>query len=148
MEYDERPWGNYQVLDEGAAYKVKRIVVHPGKRLSLQSHSRRAEHWVIVSGSARATRDAEIIDLSPGETHVKKHVEEREQTVMLAVDLSASLRVGGGPRTKRDLAAEVCCVLGVTAASNGDRVGLLLFTDRVERYVPPARGTRHALGIA
>src|SRR4051812_31832745 len=68
MEYDERPWGNYQVLDEGATYKVKRIVVHPGKRLSLQSHTQRAEHWVIVAGSARATRDDETIDLAPRET--------------------------------------------------------------------------------
>lgn len=67
MEYDERPWGNYQVLDEGDTYKVKRIVVHPGKRLSLQKHARRAEHWVVVSGLARATRDGETIDLGPRE---------------------------------------------------------------------------------
>jgi mannose-6-phosphate isomerase-like protein (cupin superfamily) len=68
MEYDERPWGNYQVLDEGEGYKVKRIVVHPGKRLSLQRHARRAEHWVVVAGLARATRDDEVLDLSARET--------------------------------------------------------------------------------
>ena len=68
MEYDERPWGNYQVLDEGEGYKVKRIVVHPGKRLSLQRHARRAEHWVVVTGLARATRDDEVLDLSTRET--------------------------------------------------------------------------------
>ncbi len=80
--------------------------------------------------------------------HVKMHVEEREQTVVLVVDLSASVRYGSGEQRKRDLAAEVCCVLGVAAASSGDRTGLLLFTDRVERYVPPGRGTRHAFAIA
>lgn len=65
MEYDERPWGNYQVLDEGAGFKVKRITVHPGKRLSLQSHERRQEHWVIVSGRGLATRDDELVPLGP-----------------------------------------------------------------------------------
>ena len=68
MEYDERPWGNYQVLDEGEGYKVKRIVVHPGKRFSLQRHARRAEHWVVVSGRGRVTRDAETIDLGSKES--------------------------------------------------------------------------------
>jgi mannose-1-phosphate guanylyltransferase / mannose-6-phosphate isomerase len=63
MEYDERPWGNYQVIDEGAGYKVKRIVVHPGGRLSLQRHEQRSEHWVIVAGLARVTRDSDVIDL-------------------------------------------------------------------------------------
>ena len=68
MEYDERPWGNYQVLDEGDGYKVKRIVVHPGKRLSLQRHAQRAEHWVVVAGRGRVTRDEEAIDLSAKES--------------------------------------------------------------------------------
>jgi len=79
--------------------------------------------------------------------YIKKHVEEREQTVILAVDLSASGDFGTPRQTKRELAAEVCCILGFAAALNHDRVGLLLFTDRIERFVPPARGTRHALRI-
>jgi mannose-6-phosphate isomerase len=65
MEYDERPWGNYQVLDEGPGFKVKRITVHPGKRLSLQRHARREEHWVIVAGTGLATRDDERVELGP-----------------------------------------------------------------------------------
>ena len=65
MEYDERPWGNYQVLDEGSGFKVKRITVHPGKRLSLQKHARREEHWVVVSGRGIATRDDERIEIGP-----------------------------------------------------------------------------------
>jgi mannose-6-phosphate isomerase-like protein (cupin superfamily) len=68
MEYDERPWGNYQVLDEGTGYKVKRIVVHPGGRLSLQRHEHRSEHWVIVAGLARVTRDHEVFDLGARES--------------------------------------------------------------------------------
>ena len=55
MERDERPWGSYEVLAEAPGYKVKRIVVKPGQRLSLQLHDIRSEHWVVVSGEAVAT---------------------------------------------------------------------------------------------
>ncbi|MBI3652500.1 MAG: phosphomannose isomerase type II C-terminal cupin domain [Acidobacteria bacterium] len=55
MERDQRPWGMYEVLDEGQTFKVKRIEVKPGQRLSLQSHENRSEHWVIVSGEALVT---------------------------------------------------------------------------------------------
>jgi mannose-1-phosphate guanylyltransferase/mannose-6-phosphate isomerase len=51
----ERPWGRYTVMDEGPGFKVKRIVINPGKKLSLQMHQHRAEHWVVVSGSARVS---------------------------------------------------------------------------------------------
>jgi mannose-6-phosphate isomerase len=54
-ERDERPWGMYEVLTEGEGYKVKRIEVKPGHRLSLQMHENRTEHWVIVAGEALAT---------------------------------------------------------------------------------------------
>ena len=56
----ERPWGSYTVLEKGEGYKIKRIVVNPGARLSLQRHSRRSEHWVVVSGVARVTREGEV----------------------------------------------------------------------------------------
>ena len=56
-ERDERPWGAYEVLDEAAAHKVKRIEVRPGHRLSYQRHQRRAEHWFVVSGTAMVTID-------------------------------------------------------------------------------------------
>jgi mannose-6-phosphate isomerase len=65
--YDERPWGNFTVLDEGAGYKVKRIVVLPGKRLSYQKHARRAEHWMVVGGQAKVTLDGNDIILNLGE---------------------------------------------------------------------------------
>ncbi len=65
--FDRRPWGSYTVLEEGANYKVKRIEVLPGKRLSHQKHSKRAEHWVMIQGTGRITLDDEHIVLGPGQ---------------------------------------------------------------------------------
>lgn len=65
--YDERPWGSFTVLDEADGYKVKRIEVLPGKRLSYQKHAQRAEHWFIVAGTAKVTLDGVDITLNPGE---------------------------------------------------------------------------------
>ena len=68
-EFDERPWGNYTVLDGTMAdHKVKRIVVAPGKRLSYQTHKFRAEHWFIVSGVATVVLDGRVLELKPGES--------------------------------------------------------------------------------
>lgn len=68
-EYDERPWGNFTVLDDKAPnYKVKCIVVLPDKRLSYQRHAQRAEHWFIVSGDATAILDGVKLELTPGQS--------------------------------------------------------------------------------
>jgi mannose-6-phosphate isomerase len=66
-KFDRRPWGTFTVLDEGDDHKVKRIEVLPGKRLSYQKHSKRAEHWVIVKGTARVTLNDEDISVPSGE---------------------------------------------------------------------------------
>ena len=66
--YDERPWGNFTVLDEGSSYKVKRIEVLPQKRLSYQKHSQRAEHWMVVLGIAKVTLDGREVVLKTGGT--------------------------------------------------------------------------------
>jgi mannose-6-phosphate isomerase len=69
-KYDERPWGNFTVLDEGPQgkeFKVKRIEVLPGKRLSYQKHAQRAEHWFIVQGTAKVTLDGQDATLNPGQ---------------------------------------------------------------------------------
>jgi mannose-6-phosphate isomerase len=66
--FDERPWGSFTVLDEGRGYKVKRIEVLAGKRLSYQRHARRAEHWMIVAGEARVTLDGDSLNVRCGET--------------------------------------------------------------------------------
>ncbi len=66
--FDRRPWGTFTVLDEGENYKVKRIEVLPGKRLSYQKHAQRAEHWMVVEGQARVTLNDQEIILGVGET--------------------------------------------------------------------------------
>ena len=63
-----RPWGFYESLIQGDRFQVKRIVVHPGRQLSLQSHYHRAEHWVVVNGTARVTRDKEVMILRENES--------------------------------------------------------------------------------
>lgn len=80
-----------------------------------------------------------------GKPYIKKHVEERELTVLLAVDLSGSEQFGTQGRFKAELAAEIAAVLALSATRNNDRVGLLIFTDVVEHFVPPRKGRRHAL---
>lgn len=82
-----------------------------------------------------------------GEPFVKLYEEEREQTLLLCVDISASEAFGSTGTLKRELAAEVCAVLGFSAIRNGDKVGLLMFSDRVERFVPPKKGRRHVLRV-
>ena len=64
----QRPWGSYTVLEEGPGFKVKRVTVNPGGRLSLQMHHERSEHWVVIAGTARVTRDQEVFDLKVGES--------------------------------------------------------------------------------
>jgi mannose-6-phosphate isomerase-like protein (cupin superfamily) len=65
-EHDVRPWGSYTVLDDSETHKVKRIEVQPDKRLSYQRHSRRAEHWYVVSGTAEVTLDGDVHRLGAG----------------------------------------------------------------------------------
>ncbi len=78
---------------------------------------------------------------------VKKFVEERELTVMLVVDASGSGRFGSGEQSKRELAAEVASVLAFSAIRNNDKVGLILFTDAVEKFIPPKKGRHHVLRV-
>ena len=66
-EEDYRPWGMYAVLEDATDHKVKRIVVNPGKRLSLQRHQRRAEHWYVIQGEALVTRGDEEIKVPAGQ---------------------------------------------------------------------------------
>ncbi len=78
---------------------------------------------------------------------VKKFVEERELTVLLLVDVSASGAFGTVPQTKREVAAEISALLALSAINNQDRVGLIAFSDRIEKYVAPAKGQRHVLRL-
>ena len=82
-----------------------------------------------------------------GKPFVKKFIEERELTLLLMVDVSASGDFGSGNQSKRELAAELASVLAFSAIKNSDKVGLLLFSDKVELYVPPRKGRRHVLRL-
>lgn len=82
-----------------------------------------------------------------GRPFIKRFVEEREMTVLFAVDLSASGEFGTVSKLKNELAAEFCAVLAFAAAKNNDKVGLLIFTDRIELFIPPKKGSRHILRL-
>src|SRR6476661_77342 len=82
-----------------------------------------------------------------GRLFVKKFVEERELTLMLMVDVSASGDFGSGDQSKRELAAEIASVLAFSAVRNSDKVGLILFSDTVEKFIPPRKGRKHVLRV-
>jgi uncharacterized protein (DUF58 family) len=82
-----------------------------------------------------------------GRPFIKKFVEERELTVMLMVDASSSGQFGSKGQLKTEYAAELCSMLAFSAIKNNDKVGLLIFTDRVEKYIPPKKGKRHVLHV-
>lgn len=89
--FDQRPWGSFTILDEGDNYKVKRIEVLPGKRLSYQRHSRRAEHWFVVSGNAKVTlngseilvKAGQSIDIATGDAHRVENPHASENLVFI-----------------------------------------------------------------
>jgi mannose-6-phosphate isomerase len=98
MQREERPWGNYTVLDEAENYKVKRIEVLPHKRLSYQKHAHRAEHWMVVGGTAKVTLDGTeitlpaggVIDIAVGAAHRIENVGE-EKLVFIEIQRGAYL---------------------------------------------------------
>lgn len=82
-----------------------------------------------------------------GEPYIKVFEEEREQTLMLCVDISPSGFFGSRSQTKMELAIEICAVMAFSAIKNGDKVGLVLFSDRVEKVIPPKKGRTHVLRL-
>jgi mannose-6-phosphate isomerase len=97
--FDQRPWGTFTVLDEGEGFKVKRIEVYPGKRLSYQKHSQRAEHWVVVKGTAKVTLDdrdmlveaGEAIDIRIGAAH---RVENPGEQTLIFIEVQRGSYLG------------------------------------------------------
>jgi uncharacterized protein (DUF58 family) len=82
-----------------------------------------------------------------GRPFVKKFTEERELTILLMVDVSASGNFGSGSQSKRQMAAELASVLAFSAIRNSDKVGLVLFSDQIEQYIPPKKGRQHVLRV-
>jgi len=95
--------------------------------------------------------DVRLIDWNvtarTGIPHVKKFKEERELTVMLLVDASSSGKFGTFEKYKEELAAELCAVMAFSAIKNNDKVGLIIFTDKIEKYIPPQKGKPHVLRL-
>lgn len=99
VQFDRRPWGTFTVLDEGEGFKVKRIEVLPGKRLSYQKHSQRAEHWVVVRGTAKVTLDGRELFISAGqaidiEMGIAHRVENPGQDILLFVEVQRGRYLG------------------------------------------------------
>jgi len=98
-EFDRRPWGSYTVLEEDRGFKVKRIEVLPGKRLSYQKHSQRAEHWFVVEGTAKVTLDdneiivraGEAIDIPIGAAH---RVENADDANLIFIEVQRGSYLG------------------------------------------------------
>ncbi len=122
---DESFAGEYQSVFKGRGMEFDEVrQYHPGDDV-------RSIDWNVTART--------------GEPHVKSYIEERELTVMLVVDVSASGDFGTRNRFKRELAVELAAVMSFAATTNNDKVGLLLFTDRVESLVPPRKGRSHVL---
>jgi mannose-6-phosphate isomerase len=97
--FDQRPWGTFTVLDEGKDYKVKRIEVLPGKRLSYQKHSQRAEHWVVVQGTAKVTLDDQEIAVGPGQAidiaiGAAHRVENPGEEILIFIEVQRGVYLG------------------------------------------------------
>jgi uncharacterized protein (DUF58 family) len=137
--------------------KIRKIEIYTSKLVNDQL----AGHYVSVF-KGRGVAFSEVRGYLPGddvrlidwnvsarmnEPYVKLFVEEREMTVILLVDMSASGRFGSRARSKREIAAEVAALVAFSAIKNNDRVGLIIFTDQVERFVPPKKGRKHVLRV-
>ena len=82
-----------------------------------------------------------------GNLHLREHIEERELQVVVALDLSASMAFGSGSREKRETAVEFAAAMCLAADRNNDRAGVCLFTDKIEKFLPPAKGKTHVLHL-
>ena len=145
------------MLDRDTLRRIRRIQIRT--KVILESGIGGAYHAVF---KGRGMEFAEVREYTPGDEvrtidwnvtarmgmpYVKKFVEERDLTLLLLVDVSGSQQFGSQYLLKRDYAAELAAVLAFSAVANHDRVGAVLFSDRIEGYVPPARGRDHALRI-
>jgi mannose-1-phosphate guanylyltransferase/mannose-6-phosphate isomerase-like protein (cupin superfamily) len=111
-----RPWGSYTVLEEGPGYKVKRVTVHAGGRLSLQLHHKRSEHWVVIAGTARVTRGEEVFELHVGQSTAIP-VETRHRLENFGQDTLHIIEVQNGPYLGEDDIVRFKDDYGRTAAS-------------------------------
>ncbi|MCH8077994.1 MAG: DUF58 domain-containing protein, partial [SAR324 cluster bacterium] len=132
-------------LDEipAGAQGLSRIEIHPGRPPRFGHLGRHVEY---VPGD-----DIRLIDWNvsarTGSPFVKVFSEERELSMMLVVDMSRSGTFGTSYRMKDEVAIEICALLAFSAMKNNDKVGLLIFTDKVEKFIPPRKGRQHVLRV-
>ncbi len=145
------------MLPSEVAKKIRRIQIHSNK---IVNQLLAGEYHSVFKG--RGMEFEEVRPYQPGdevrwidwnvtartgEPYVKRYVEERELVLFFLVDFSASGGLGTVERTKNEIAAEVCAVLAFSAIQNNDKVALVLFTDHIELFVPPKKGSSHVLRI-
>ena len=145
------------MLTSELASQVKRIQVHTGRQVADVLAG--AYHSVFKGRGMEFDEvrpyvpgdDVRSIDWNVtarfGEPYIKRYVEERELTVLLLVDISGSQEFGSGERSKREAAALLSALIAFSAIHNQDKVGVLLFRDGAEDYIPPRKGQRHALRV-
>lgn len=100
-EFENRPWGSWHVLDEGEGYKVKRIEVMPGQRLSYQTHEHRSEHWIVIAGTATCVIDGAEIVVATNET-VFVEIGQAHRITNMHEDTLMIVEVQGGAYTGED----------------------------------------------
>lgn len=145
------------MIDRELASKIRRIKISTGRNVS---STFAGEYTSAFKGhgmefeevrSYQPGDDIKTIDWNvtarTGEPYIKRFREERELTVLLVIDLSASGDFGSTGKTRNDIAAEICAVLSFSAIKNNDRVGLIVFTDHVEMFIPPGKGLTHTMRI-
>jgi len=144
-------------MDKSIFSKVRRIQIKTSKMVT-EIFS--GEYRSIFKG--RGMEFEEVREYQPGDDirsidwnvtarmnkpFIKLFSEERELTVMFLVDVSSSMSFGSNKMTKKELIAELCAVLSFTAIKNNDKVGVILFSDHIEKYIPPAKGKKHVLRV-
>src|SRR6476661_7170486 len=136
------------MLPAEIAQAVKRIQFVTGRQVA---DVMAGAYLSVFKGRGMECDDVRAIDWNvtarTGEPHIKRFVEERELTVMLLVDVSASQDFGSGRRSKLEAAVELSALLALSAVENGDKVGMLLFHSGADLYIPPRKGGKHALRI-
>ncbi len=145
------------MLDKDLLAKIKQIQIYTSHAVSA---SFAGEYESVFKGRGMRFEDVreyvpgdDIRDIDwnvtarEGKPYIKRFVEEREMTVILAVDMSASGDFGTADKLKKELAAELCAVLAFAASRNNDKVGLVIFTDKIELFVPPKKGDKHVLRL-
>jgi len=145
------------MIPEELVRKIKRIEIHTK---NLVNNVFSGEYQSVFKGQGmefsevreyQEGDDIRLIDWNVsarmGDTYVKKFVEERELTIIFAVDASSSGEFGTFEKMKGDIAVELCAVLAFSAIKNNDRVGLIIFTDKIEKFIPPKKGRKHVLRV-